>query len=274
LKSAANLSKPSVGAGTVAIAPLRHRTRDGAIYVRPHEVQAEIAELLALAPDGLMARCRVRRRADSGYVRSECLVHLVRGRSVPLPMKALECVFRELLRRVLAKVWSSEEEDRRYAEAVREELRDQFQQFLAHDGSGYADRLDYFEMRFDSGLAKLRMDAAKKVGRAAKRERAVPLAESESGEFTEEVERGLRGGSPIRLENPEDPDSRSRLDAAIDGLPTLQQQILHMYRQDIPFESQTGTSMQSVLNKDPKTLRKHYLLAVESLRVTLGGDTK
>jgi len=258
----------------IAIAPLRHLTRDGEIYVRPPEVQAEIAELLALAPEELMARCRMRRRADLGYVRSECLLHLVRGRSVLLPMEMLECVFRELLRRVLAKVWSGEEEDRRYTEAVREELRDQFQQFLARDGNGYADRLDYFEMRFDSGLAKLRMDAAKKVGRAAKRERAVPLADPEGGEFTEEVERGLRGGSPIRLEIPEDSDSRSRLDAAIDGLPTLQQQILHMYQQDIPFESQTGVSMQSVLNKDPKTLRKHYALAVESLRATLGGNAK
>ena len=259
--------------GAVAIEPLKKTYPDGRPYKRRDKVEGQISELLGLPPLELVKRCEIRGRDVKGYVFSECLVHFVRQKSLTLKDHILGGLFRALMRRVLQTSWSGESKDGKRlnlkASATHDELRAQLLQFLATDRTGYSERLDYFEVSFDSALKKLRQDADKKVHRA--HWRFEPVEDPDTGEYTEAVDTALQGQGTLLADKKEDSDYRSRMNAAIDTLPPLQQRIVEMYKNNIPFESQdpNAVPMERALKKTPKTLRKHYAIAIESLKKIL-----
>jgi len=65
--------------GAAIVTPLRKRRLSGELYERDPTVEALIAELAALPREELIARAAITKRADPGYVPSECLVYFIRA---------------------------------------------------------------------------------------------------------------------------------------------------------------------------------------------------
>ena len=82
------------------VTPLRKCTADGDPYTRRDPVERLLEELLALPQDRLVSRCEIRNRNDSGYVPSECLVHLVRARKTDNSDALFERLYKSLAARV------------------------------------------------------------------------------------------------------------------------------------------------------------------------------
>ena len=60
------------------IRPLTHRNLRGEVYERTAEVQEHIRAALALEPEPMLRRARIRGYKAPGYLREECLVYLIR----------------------------------------------------------------------------------------------------------------------------------------------------------------------------------------------------
>ncbi|MBR1208196.1 MULTISPECIES: hypothetical protein [unclassified Bradyrhizobium] len=63
------------GTDDAIVAPLRKRSLTGALYERDSKTNALISGLTALPRDELTAKAAIRKRADPGYIPSECLVY-------------------------------------------------------------------------------------------------------------------------------------------------------------------------------------------------------
>jgi hypothetical protein len=66
------------GIRRVYIRPLTHRNLRGEVYERTAEVQEHIRAALALEPESILQRARIRSYKAPGYLREECLVYLIR----------------------------------------------------------------------------------------------------------------------------------------------------------------------------------------------------
>jgi DNA-directed RNA polymerase specialized sigma24 family protein len=142
---------------------------------------------------------------------------------------------------------------------------------LSSDRSEYSEKLDYFEIRFDGALAKLRIDAQRKIWR--RQNRNTSIENTETGELRSEVELAIGNYNPFEEPKIEDHGYRSRLDGAIDTLPPLQQRIVHMLRKGIPIDSQDtyAVTVSKTLGKVEKTIRSNRDKAYAALKRILEG---
>jgi hypothetical protein len=60
------------------IEPLRKRRKNGDVYKRLPEIEAEMVEIRALTREEISSRCAIQDPESAGYLPSECLLHLVR----------------------------------------------------------------------------------------------------------------------------------------------------------------------------------------------------
>jgi hypothetical protein len=154
---------------------------------------------------------------------------------------------------------------------IREQVRDHFQEMLLEDRAKPGNRLDFFEVRFAAGIAKLRDTAKKKIWREAGRQEA-PEPANETGELSVEVERAAGSMDTPSAEIWDDPRYRSRLEAAIDALPPEQSRIIVMLRAGIPMDSTDpdAVTIRKILNCAEKTVRNRRDAAIKALRRALG----
>jgi len=242
------------------IAPLRKRTKDGAVYTRDEKVEALLSGLETLPRDSLLARCRLQRRNQAGYVPSECLLYFVRANRTSEPDAHFSELYKILVERILRALPEPESADGESLSLtnlrIRERVLDRFVERLAKDRREYEEKLDYFEVRFDGALANLRRDAQDSAWR--EENRTAPLtADEETGELAAEVETALGSFNPFDETVFEAADYRRRLDAAIDRLPSLQRRIMEMIRQGFPIDSNDGsvTTIAGTLGRAEKTIR-------------------
>lgn len=146
------------------IRPLTHRNKDGEVYERTDEVNGQIRAALALEPEPMLERARIRSYEAAGYLREECLIYLVR----------------EYLRRGVVSIAKRLAEIlcRRCAKSVNERLRslgpryvddafnDVMKEMFERINDLGNDRGDYFQVRFWVALKGL---AIKVFGRYVKR---------------------------------------------------------------------------------------------------------
>ena len=64
---------------SVEIPPLRKRTKEGKLYVRPPEVEQVVVETLVIPFEDFMKRAKLRKRNHPNYLPSEVLVHRIRA---------------------------------------------------------------------------------------------------------------------------------------------------------------------------------------------------
>ena len=254
--------------------PLRKRKSDGSIYVRPEAIEKLLEELELLPRDALTERCRIRDRGNPGYVPTECVLHFIRASHRDNSEARFASLYRILLERAaqrLPRSTNTVQISTSQAE-INELVMDTINVLVSSDRAEYCEKLDYFEIRFDGALAKLRIDAQHKVGR--RQNRNSHLENAETGELRPEVELAIGTYDPLQDAKIADRDYRSKLDAAIDTLPLLQQRILQMLRKGIPIDSQDthAVTISKTLGKVEKTIRSNRGKAFAALRCILHGD--
>lgn len=223
---------------------LTKRLPDGTLYQRPAEIEATLVQVLDLSRAQVIEALSIRDRTDPMYIPSECLVHLLRRTRWDNRETYFEQLYKALMDRidrVLPRVEHAMGE--RVAvhlnrSRIRDEVRDHFQEMLLEDRATPGNRLDFFEVRFAAGIAKLRDTAKKKIWREAGRQEVLePL--NETGELSPEVERAAGSLDTPSVEIWDDLRYRSRLEAAIDALPPEQRRIVVMLRAGIPMDLST-----------------------------------
>lgn len=262
------------------IMPLRKRRISGELYQRDPKVEALTAELAALPRDELINRVAISKRTNPDYIPSECLVYFIRASRQDNSEAWFERLYRILIERVLRSLPRAEGSDGKTESLTRGVVRDKvfsrFVELLSADRADYIDKLDYFEVRFDGALASLRRDAQEKAWR--EENRSQPLAyDEESGELSPEVEAAAGFLDPFAASDFDDPAYRSRLDAAIETLPTEQSRIIQMLRQGFPIDSKEPAVMTiaKALGRSEKTVRTYRDKAFAALRTAMtDGDER
>ena len=140
--------------------PLTKRQLNGELYTRPPTVEAQIDEVLKLDLAMLKQRLEIIDRKAASYLRSECLVHLIREAkragdndrtALVLPVLLLRC--ETILQK---KIPDSELFD---AESLRDEVLGQFGEMIASDGADTdSNELDFYECRFNYAFRTFRID--------------------------------------------------------------------------------------------------------------------
>jgi DNA-directed RNA polymerase specialized sigma24 family protein len=136
--------------------------------------------------------------------------------------------------------------------------------------TAYVDKVDYFEVRFDGAVASLRRDAQEKAWRDENRSQPLEYDE-DSGELSPEVEAAAGTYDPFAGPDFCDPAFRSRLDAAIEALPTEHSRIIHMLMQGFPIDSKEPNVMTiaKALGRSEKTVRTYRDKAIAALRAAM-----
>ncbi|WEX11554.1 DNA-binding response regulator [Chelativorans sp. AA-79] len=268
------------GAGEAIATPLRKRRLSGELYERDPKIEALIAELAVLPRDSLIARAEITKRSDPGYVPSECLVYFIRASRRDNNEVWFERLYRILTERVLRSLPRTESSDGKTESLTRGVVRDKvfgrFVELLSADRAAHNEKVDYFEVRFDGALASLRRDAQEKAWRDENRSQPLEYDE-ESGELSPEVEAAAGAHDPFAASDFDDPSYRSRLDAAIEALPTAQSRIIHMLRQGFPIDSKEPDVMTiaKALGRSEKTVRTYRDKAFAALRAAMAdGDER
>lgn len=259
--------------GEAVVVPLRKRRLSGELYERDSKTEVLIAELAVLPHDELIARAEITKRSDPGYIPSECLVYCIRASRHDDNEAWFERLYRILIERVLRSLPRAEISDGKESltrGVVRDEVVGQFAELFSADRVDYIEKLDYFEVRFDGALANLRRDAQKKARRDENRSQPLEYDE-ESGELAPEVEAAAGIYDPFVASDFDDPAYRSRLDAAIEALPTEQSRIIHMLRQGFPIDSKEPDVMTiaKALGRSEKTIRTYRDRAFAALRAAM-----
>jgi len=261
------------------IEPLRKTSLSGKPYERTQGIEAKLVELSTLPMADLVRRSRVTRAQDPDYIPTECVIHFVRACRSHNSDRTFNELYSVLAERVLRRLPAPERRDGTTTaltpEAIRDDVFGRFTEMLASDRNSYSEKLDFFEIRFDQALARLRQTAQEKAWRLQNRSTALDHDE-ETGEPSPDVERAAAAFSQFEQSQIDDPGFRSRFDAAIDALPPMQGRIVEMIRKGIPIDSndEGQITIARALGKSEKTIRSHRDVAYAALRTTLadGGD--
>lgn len=261
------------------VTPLRKKTLAGESYTRDPKIEAKLVELEGLSRDELVARFQIRRRDDSGYMPSECLVYFVRACRADNSTTGFDRLYKILAERVLRSLPQAGNFDGKTASLTKSNISEKvfgrFVELLSADRSEYSEKLDYFEVRFDGALASLRRDAQEQAWRDENR--SAPLEfDEETGDLSDEVERAAGSFDLFSAPEIDGSDYRLRLDAAIDALPPDQIRIIEMLRKGIPIDSKEAgaVTIAKALGKSEKTIRTHRDKALAALRVTMSGGER
>jgi hypothetical protein len=131
--------------------PLTKRNSDGVLYTRPPAVETAIDLALKQDPACLNQRIQVLNQDSSGFLSSECLVHLIRDSWRRGDEELMSALIATLLVRC-EKTLKAKVPDGRLpnAEQIRENILGDFSLLFIEDGSnGNTNELDYFECRFN-----------------------------------------------------------------------------------------------------------------------------
>lgn len=258
------------------IEPLRSRKLgSGELYQRPQAIQLKLEELETLSRDDLVARARISQKSHPDYVPSECLVSILRGRKWDNNEAYFRRLYDLLFARVLRALPKDDERSNATsltAERIRDQVAGRFNELLSADRLGYVERLDYFEIRFDGALARLRADAREKAWREENRRASLEFDE-ETGEPSAEVERAAGSFDPFSSAKYAEADYRLQLDEAIESLPVEQSRIITMLRDGFPIDAKDPSEMtiSKALGKSEKTIRTHRDKAFEAIRTFIEG---
>ena len=153
---------------------------------------------------------------------------------------------------------------------LRDEVLFRFNEFLCIDRSGYDERLDFFEIRFDCAVANLRRAARRKVLKDSNRLVTLTFDE-ETNEPSKEVEDALARLSGQNSGEDDTTDYRLRLLPAIDALPDDQRRVITLLLQGLPIDSQQKgvVTIARALGCSEKTVRNRRDRAFIALRAAL-----
>jgi DNA-directed RNA polymerase specialized sigma24 family protein len=209
------------------ITPLtKRKKKDGTLYERPKHIEQLLTELQALARDAFMQRLLIRDRSNPSYIPSECLVHFVRASRRDNSEAWFEPLYKTLLDRVSRAIPRSDGPGNTTSltrERIREKAIDRFIELISEDRTSPCDRMDFFEVRFDLGIKRLRLDAQEQAWRDENR--SVGLDEADTAI---ENDSGAVLVDRLAEDISSDPLFRRKLYAAIGTLPPEQSRTMHL----------------------------------------------
>jgi len=150
--------------------PLTKTEPDGTLYRRPTAVEAQVDDAIQLKPPDLRRRLLAVDRDDPDYLRSECLVHLLRQGRRAGDQALMSAVLPVLLGRCEANLLVTVPDGRMPdATSLRQEILDELTELLVLDGLGEnPDELDFYECRFNKAFRTLRIDGVRRAARRRK----------------------------------------------------------------------------------------------------------
>ena len=171
------------------VRPLTKCGKDGMRYTRPQAVESEIESALRDDLPALKRRLSITDRGSSGYLRSECLVHLIRDARRRNDDQSLNAVLPILLVRCEAILRAKVSDQLPNADLLREDVLSEFSELLASDGTDkHSDDLDYYECRFNRAFRMLRVDAVRQETNQAERTaELIDHTEEDKSEISEEI---------------------------------------------------------------------------------------
>lgn len=250
------------------IVPLTKRRKDGTLYKRPDPIGPLLVHLAELSRDDLLERACVRDRAHPDYIPSECILYFVRASRRDNSDAWFERLYKILVERVLRSVPRAEGSGNSAAltrERIRNSVFDRFVELLADDRREPNDKLDFFEIRFDLAIKRLRLDAQERAWRDERR--SMSLDDGDDG-LSAEVEAAKGSENPFggdRISS--DPIFRERLYAAIDALPPEQSRTMHLLLLGWPTDSNDPEVMTiaRALNCSDRSVRNYRQRALKTL---------
>lgn len=248
------------------------KKRDGALYTRLPEVEAELNQLDALSRVDLIARCALA-QGQPGFVRNECLFHFARRGWATQDKALYEPLLPLLLHRVRQRLPRAISHDNKSVSLSRsdaaEQVYDTFVGMLLGEKEAYDERLDFFEILFARGLAYMSFTAQGRAGRTANRRD--DLTDEESGELEPEVEEAVGNYDPFAAEVLDQNSYRSALAGAISRLKPIEKRIVEMCRREIPLDSKDPAviTMVSLTGRSEKGIRNIRDRAYAKLRRAL-----
>ncbi len=253
--------------------PLRKTRPDGTTYTRRDVVVAEIQALSTIAPEELENRAAVWTSGSLGFIRPEVLLHFIRNSAEGDHRDKLTQLLLSRASRQARPVGGEGKVSSLTQMSIQEDVVDHFIDLLLSDREGYDERLDYYEVSFNSAIASDRLDACRRHW--TRENRTEGLGTDDVG-IADHVEAAAGRADPFDAEDLDKKKYRLLLDDAIDSLPELQRRIVVMWREDIPIESSDPAvrSISEVLGKTPKTIAKYRDIALDALKRQLEGKGK
>lgn len=252
---------------------LRKQSLDGNLYTRIPVVEAQLNLLEHLSRDEILTRCQINQKNAPEYVASECLLYFLRACRSDNSNAQFERLYKILLARVLRALPTAESVDGETSSLTRELVRDKvlerFVEMLAGDRQIYDDRLDFFEIRFNMALKRLRATVQNQVWRDENRNQ--PISYDDNGELSPEIEQAAGSVNPFEGAEFRDESFRLQLNAAIEALPLQQSRTIQMLMLDYQIHSEDPnvTTICKVLGKTPKTIWNYRDRAMKALRNAL-----
>ena len=248
------------------IDPLTKRRKDGTPYLRPENIEVLLPALADLPRDTLLERARIRDRKHTDYVPSECLLHFVRASRLDNFDSWFERLYKVLVERVLRAVPRPEAGGNTasiVAENIRNAVFDRFVELLSKDRRQPDDTLDFFEVRFDLAVKRLRLDAQERAWREDNRSDAL----DQDSDQTEADAVAATAIDPFEESIFSDPLFRDRVYLAIDDLPPEQSRTMHLLLLGWPILSNDPAVMTiaKALGCSDRSVRNHRARALKTL---------
>lgn len=246
------------------IVPLTKRRKDGTVYERPEEIAAMLTALASLPRQQLAERALIRDRSHPDYVPSECLVHFVRASRSDNSEAWFEQLYKILLARVLRALPRADASDGTTSivnESIRIGVTDRFVHMLLQDRREPGDRLDFFEVRFDLAIKRLRLDAQERAWR--EQSRREPLDGADDALESEVA----TTAAPLDANILSDRLFRDRVYQAIDALPPEQSRTMHLLLLGWPIDSKDPEVMTiaKALGCSDRSVRNYRERAMKTL---------
>jgi len=154
------------------VKPLTKRRSDRALYSRRKDVEEALARLIEQSREEIIAALKIRDTSSPLYVKSECIVYLIRDTRHDNDESYFNDLYRELMRRLssaLPRVGGEriDVSERVHAADARDRVRDTFVRKLIEDRAEPGAALDYFEVMFAGAIAALRTTSMHRARRQA-----------------------------------------------------------------------------------------------------------
>ncbi|MEX2170730.1 MAG: sigma factor-like helix-turn-helix DNA-binding protein [Pirellulales bacterium] len=250
------------------ITPLK-KLKDGVPYTRPPEIEQALEALSKLPIEEVVRRASTTDSKDAEFVPSECVLHFVRKSKLNGDSAPYCDLFVILRKRVVGAVPVFDRRVRGLTKPgnsisetdAQELVLQKFQELLCLDRAQYEERLDFYEVRFNSALAALRVTAQRSVTR--RESYLEPMQyDGDTLALSGEMEKAIAHLKTTNYTSEEDYLYRSRLLAAIKSLPPAERQVIELLLQGntlVTIAKLLGCVEQTVRNRRNRahaTIRK------------------
>lgn len=262
------------------VKPLTKCRSDGTPYKRRADVELALVKLSEQPRKEIIAALKIRDTSSTLYVKSECIVYLIRDTRNDNDESYFNDLYRELMRRLSSALPRLSGERIDVSESVhaadaRDRVKDIFVRKLIEDRAEPGSALDYFEVMFAGAIAALRTTSMHRAKRQAARTEAIE-ADEETNEPSLAVERAVGSLDLKEKLLSDDPIYRSRVAEAIKNLPDKHRRVIELIMREMPIDSSDDSVMtiRKVIGvKSEKTVRNRRDEAYQLIREALSiGD--